>query len=123
VVPDRGLPDGTVSVRNEGFTGTCTGPVSSITGVARVVDRATNAKLAVTFDSVPATRFFPGEYWVIDLDQAGYTWAVVTDSARTSLFVLSRTPRLDPAVEAGIRTRLQAQRFDLARLAATTPCE
>jgi apolipoprotein D and lipocalin family protein len=116
-------PDGTVSVRNQGFTGTCTGPVNSITGVARVVDRTTNAKLAVTFDTVPATRFFPGEYWIVDLDAAGYRWAVVTDSQRDSLFVLSRTPRLDPAVDAGIRQRLTAAGFDLSRLTATTPCE
>jgi len=115
-------PDGSVSVRNQGFTGTCTGAVSSITGAARVVDRATNAKLAVTFDTVPATRFFPGEYWIVDLDAAGYQWAVVTDSQRNSLFVLSRTPRLDPAVDAGIRQRLTAAGFDLSRLAATTPC-
>jgi apolipoprotein D and lipocalin family protein len=118
-----GRPDGSVSVRNQGFEGTCTGPVSSITGVARVVDPATRAKLAVTFDSVPATQLFPGEYWVIDLDQTGYTWAVVSNSDRTALFVLSRTPRLDAAVDAGIRSRLGAQRFDLTRLAPTTPCE
>lgn len=116
-------PDGSVSVRNQGFEGSCTGPVSSITGVARVVDPATRAKLAVTFDSVPATAFFPGEYWIIDLDQAGYRWAVVSDSRRTALFVLSRTPRLDPAVDDGIRARLRAQRFDLARLVPTTPCD
>ena len=116
-------PDGTVSVRNQGFMGTCTGSVSSITGFARVVDRATNAKLAVTFDSVPATRVFPGEYWIVDLDTVGYRWAVVTDSRRVSLFVLSRTPRLDAAVEAGIRQRLAANRFDLSRLVPTTPCE
>ena len=117
------LPDGNVSVRNQGFMGTCTGPVDGITGVARVVDRTTNAKLAVTFDTVPATRFFPGEYWIVDLDSADYQWAVVADSQRSSLFVLSRAPRLDPAVEAGIRQRLTANGFDLGRLTPTTPCD
>jgi apolipoprotein D and lipocalin family protein len=116
-------PDGTISVRNQGFKDTCAGAVDSITGVARVVDRVSNAKLAVTFDTVPATRLFPGEYWIVDLDTAGYRWAVVTDSRRSSLFVLSRTPRLDPAIDAGIRQRLTANGFDLSRLTPTTPCE
>jgi apolipoprotein D and lipocalin family protein len=116
-------PDGTVSVLNKGFQGTCTGPVSSITGTATVTDAATNAKLAVRFDSVPITQVIPGEYWIIDLDATGYQWAVVADSARTSLFVLSRTPRLDAAVEAGIRQRLTTNGFDLAKLVPTVPCE
>jgi apolipoprotein D and lipocalin family protein len=116
-------PDGTVSVLNKGFQGTCTGPVSSITGAATVTDTTTNAKLAVRFDTVPITQVFPGEYWIIDLDTDGYRWAVVADSARTSLFVLSRTPRLDATVDAGIRQRLTANGFDLGRLVATVPCE
>ena len=37
ITADYGLnPDGTVSVHNRGFRGSCTGPVSEITGIATV---------------------------------------------------------------------------------------
>ena len=45
--------------------------VSTIEGVAEVVDPSTNAKLVVSFPNVP----IPGPYWIIDLD-AAYQYAV-----------------------------------------------
>ena len=68
---------------------------SSISGEAIVTDTVTNAKLEVFFEGSP----FPGDYWIIDLlggtaENEPYTFAVVSDPDRETLFILSRTPRL-----------------------------
>ena len=85
----------------------------SIEGVARVVDPITNAKLKVSF--FPP---FEGDYWIIDLDQ-DYQWAVVGESGRNVLWILSRTPTMDEAVYAEIVSRLPGTSYDPERLRKT----
>lgn len=109
------LPDGKVSVFNRGFEDSLDGPESSIKGTARVVDKATNSKLAVRFDQ-PFGALFEGRYWIVDLDAENYQWAVVSDPRRFTLFILSRTPQMDPGTLAPILERLAAQKFDLDKL-------
>jgi len=107
--------DGTIGVFN-----TCLAAdgsiVSTIEGVAEVVDASTNAKLLVRFPNVP----IPGPYWIIDLDPA-YQYAVVGDPYRSTLFILSRTPTLDEAMLDGILERLPSQGYDPQRLIYDTP--
>ena len=107
--------DGTIGVFN-----TCLAAdgsvVSTIDGSASVADPTTNAKLTVTFPSVP----FPADYWIIDLGQ-DYEYAVVSDSLRLTLFILSRTPTLDQPTLDGILSRLVDQGYDPARLFYDTP--
>lgn len=90
--------------------------VSTIEGVAEVVDPSTNAKLVVSFPNVP----IPGSYWIIDLD-AAYQYAVVGDPCRSTLFILSRTPTLDQATLEGILNRLPSQGYDPGRLIYDAP--
>ena len=63
-------------------------------GVARIVDKNTNAKLEVSFVSFLGWRPFWGDYWIIGLDE-NYKWAVVGTPSRKYGWVLSRTPQLD----------------------------
>jgi len=107
--------DGSVSVFNtclaaDGST------ISTIEGTATVADPVSNAKLMVRFPSVP----FPAPYWIIDLGQE-YEYAVVGDPTRSTLFILSRTPTLDPAALDGIVSRLPDQGYDPGRLVYDTP--
>ena len=111
--------DGTVKVVYRGFQDTLDGPEQTIEGVARVVDTDTNAKLEVEFPSVPVTRIFKGQYWIVDLDSKDYSYAVVSDSFRSTLFILSRTAQLDSDVYDGILERLQANGFDTSKLILT----
>jgi apolipoprotein D and lipocalin family protein len=78
-----------------------------------VVDKATNAKLEVSF-------FWPfwGDYWVIDLG-ADYEFAVVGHPGRDYLWILSRTPVLPAATYDAILARLTAKGYDLSRLQRT----
>lgn len=86
---------------------------TSAVGRARVVDRATNARLEVSF-----FRPFWGDYWIVDLaDDYGY--AVVGHPSRDYLWILSRTPTLPEETYARILTRLGAQGYDTSRLVRT----
>lgn len=108
-------PDGTIGVLN-----TCLAAdgsvVSTIEGSATIVDPTTNAKLTVNFPSVPV----PAPYWIIDLGQ-DYEYAVVSDPTRLTLFILSRTPTLEPLMLDGILSRLEAQGYDPEKLFYDAP--
>lgn len=90
---------------------------STIQGVARVVDSATNAKLSVSFGGL-----FEGAYWVIGLDE-DYQWAVVGEPSRSFLWILSRTPELDDATLQMILATLPDLGYDPQRLEYTTQAQ
>jgi apolipoprotein D and lipocalin family protein len=89
-------------------------------GVARQPDGPHSPKLEVRF--VPAIlSFVPmvwGDYWVIDLDPA-YQLAAVSEPKREYLWILSRTPTVDPAVYDALLGRLRAQGLDMNRMEPT----
>jgi len=109
--------DDTVSVTNRGFQCSLDGCASNIHGVATVVDKTTNAKLSVKFDPFPA-NLFPGDYWIVELEQ-DYKYAVVSNPARSSLWILSRTAQMDPAVYNAIIASLNTKGFDTTKLELT----
>lgn len=105
--------DGKIRVVNACRKGGLDGPIKSIEGKAWVVDRETNAKLKVQF-------FWPfrGAYWIIDLGK-DYDYAVVGHPNRKYLWILSRTPQMEPALYRVIVDRLAEQGYDPARLQKT----
>ncbi|MBN2432383.1 MAG: lipocalin family protein [Acidobacteria bacterium] len=108
--------DGKIEVINRCRKNTVDGKLKESRGKAWVVDKTSNARLKVQF-------FWPfrGDYWIIDLDEEKYTYAVVGHPSRQYLWVLARSPRLDAAVYAGILQRLEAQRYDTSRLKQYPP--
>jgi apolipoprotein D and lipocalin family protein len=117
----RQLPDGTVEVKNR--CRTADGRMDEALGQARPTGTLTGttlapARLEVSF--LPAwLRWLPvgwGRYWVIQLAEDG-RYAVISEPTREYLWILSRQPRLSPADEAAIRSRLAQQGFaDLSKL-------
>jgi apolipoprotein D and lipocalin family protein len=105
--------DGEIDVLNRCRQDRLDGEERIAKGRARVVDATTGAKLEVSF-----FRPFWGDYWVIDLG-ADYEFAVVGHPGRDYLWVLSRTPALEPAVYEGILTRLKANGYETDRLVTT----
>ncbi|SFD68262.1 lipocalin family protein [Massilia yuzhufengensis] len=96
------------------------GSTETANAVARQLGGATSPKLEVRF--APAIlSFLPivwGDYWVIDLDPE-YQLAAVSEPKREYLWILSRTPKVDPAVYDALLGRLRAQGLDLNRLVPT----
>jgi len=105
--------DGKIDVLNRCRKDALDGPEKSAHGRARVVDRATNAKLEVSF-----FRPFWGDYWIIDLAN-DYSYAVVGHPGRDYLWILARQPTMAEATYQAIVARLQAQGYETSRLVRT----
>lgn len=110
--------DGRIRVVNQCRTDTFDGELRTIEGVAWVSDEGgSNAKLRVQF-------FWPfsGAYWIIDLDPH-YRYAVVGHPNRDYLWILSRTPTLEPTLYSDLLRRIEAMGFDVSRLRITAQPE
>ncbi|MDF1555798.1 MAG: lipocalin family protein [Deferrisomatales bacterium] len=107
------LPGGKVRVLNECRRGSLSAEWDSAVGRAWTVDTATNAKLKVSF-------FWPfrGDYWVLDLG-AEYEYSVVGTPSREYLWILSRSPIMDPVLYQRILETVRRLGFDPQRLRKT----
>lgn len=89
-------------------------------GLSRQVGLATSPKLEVRF--APAwLSFLPfvwGDYWVIDLD-ASYQLVAVSEPERNYLWILARTPHVNPKDYQALLGRLSKMGFDLSKLELT----
>ncbi|MEN9774336.1 MAG: hypothetical protein RL322_1406 [Pseudomonadota bacterium] len=113
--------NGTVTVVNGGFD-----PVAcrwrSAEARARFINAPSTASLAVTF-------FWPfaGGYHVVDLDRHAYQWAMVAGPTHSYLWILARTPELDPSILSALIQRAQGLGFptnELIRVAhGPTTCK
>jgi apolipoprotein D and lipocalin family protein len=85
----------------------------SAVGTARVVDRATNSRLKVTF-------FWPfsGDYWILALGLE-YEYAVVGEPSRKYLWILSRSPQMEERLYQDLQKKIAAQGYDITRLVRT----
>ena len=114
----RQLQDGGVQVINR-----CrleNGELSEAIGKAQQVGLATSPKLKVRF-APDWLAFLPmvwGDYWVIDLDE-DYQLAAVSEPERDYLWVLSRSPHVEPPRYQELLERLSRKGFDVRRLEPT----
>lgn len=110
-------PDGRIDVTNR--CRTAGGSIDEAAGIARRVGDSTS-KLKVRF--APSwLSFLPmvwGNYWVIGLD-ADYRYAVVGDPGQEYLWILSRTPSLEPALYEKAVEAARSNGFDVSRLMKT----
>lgn len=109
------LPDATVRVTNR-----CTlasGEVDEAVGAARQVGDARSPKLQVRF-APQWLAFLPwvwGDYWVLDLDPE-YQLVAVGEPRREYLWILARTPTVNPRALEELVARLEKQGFDARKL-------
>ncbi len=96
------------------------GRLEQATGLARVENPQTNAKLKVSFapDWLNWIPFIWADYWVIDLAQ-DYSLVAVGGPSRDYLWILSRTPTIADADYEALVNRVTAQGFDTAKLVKT----
>jgi len=104
------MDDGSIQVINRGYDAQ-RGKWREARAVARFVGPVDVASLKVTF-------FWPffGAYHVIVLDREGYSYAMVTSSSRSYLWILARQKRLDPAVQNDLLTKAKAWGFKTEEL-------
>lgn len=96
------------------------GKIDQASGLARVENAQTNAKLKVSFapDWLNWVSFIWADYWIIDL-APDYSLAAVGDPSRDYLWILSRTPTIGDAEYEALVNRVTAQGFDTAKLVKT----
>jgi len=95
--------DGSVRVLNRGYS-TDKGEWKEVEGRAQLVGAAEVAHLKVSFFGP-----FYGAYVIYELDHTGYQYSFVTSYKRDFLWLLSRTPQIDPA----LRSRFTLQAAEL----------
>ncbi len=106
--------DGRIDVLNECRNQSLDGELRRAEGVAWIADPGeSNAKLLVQF-------FWPfrGDYWIIELDD-DYRYAVIGHPSREYLWILARTPSLEPALYARLLERIEAHGYALEPLERT----
>lgn len=103
--------DGGVTVLNECIKN---GKAKTAKGKAKVVDKATGAKLKVSFFGP-----FYGDYWIINLGE-NYDYAVVGTPNRRFLWVLSRTPQMDEKLYSQLVAFAESKGFNVKNLIKTS---
>ncbi|MES2733885.1 MAG: lipocalin family protein [Bacteroidota bacterium] len=106
--------DGSVEVLNTSHKGSLTGELKTARGKATVADATTNAKLEVTF-AWP----FKGDYWILDVDD-NYQHALVGVPSRDSLWILSRTAKINLETLQLLTAKAQELGFDTSRFIYTS---
>lgn len=112
------LQDGAIAVINE-----CVRPdgsVAVVQGEARMTDPENAAKLEISF-APEWLRFLPfvwSDYWVLYVD-ADYESALVGTPDRRHLWLLSRTPALEPARLQRLLEHARLKGYDPSRLMGT----
>jgi apolipoprotein D and lipocalin family protein len=95
--------DGYIEVFNQSIKNK---KMNSIKGKAFVVENSGNSRLKVQF-------FWPfkGNYWIIDL-APDYSWAIVSDPKRKTLWILSRSPVMEDSVYTSLIAKLVNRGFN-----------
>lgn len=96
-----------VEVLNSGYKN---GKLQEAHGIARVVKGSAGAKLKVSF-----FRPFYGKYWIVDLAK-DYSWVVVSNPNRSTLWIMCRTKTMDVALYQSILEKLETSGFDISKL-------
>lgn len=92
------------------------GKMTGIEGVATVTDTINNARLSIMFNKFWFKLFnIKGEYVIIKLSE-GYDSVLVGSTDRKSLWVLSRTPSIDPEVLADYKKVAKGMGFNIQKL-------
>jgi len=101
---------GYMKIVNSCRKGSPEGKLKIANGKAWAVKGSNNAKLKVQF-AWP----FKGDYWIIGLEK-NYRAAIVSDSKRKYLWILSRTPKMENDAFQKVLEVVRAKGFDLTKI-------
>lgn len=107
------LPDGQLSVQTASHNAKAGMRRSQVNGIVQPAD-SSGAKLILRF-----YKLIRGDLWVIGLDP-DYRWALMGTPTRKRLWLIARSPRLDPSDYEQAMAIAAAQGYDTARV---KPCQ
>lgn len=109
--------NGDIKVVNQCRIDSPTGELKRSEGVAWVVDPDSNSKLKVQFFLTwIKLSLFAGDYWIIELDQDNYSYAMVGTENREYLWILSRERGISESLYNDLLQRAQDHGFDPSKL-------
>jgi apolipoprotein D and lipocalin family protein len=103
--------DGKIDVLNQGYVKTLDGKLKQTKGVAKVPNPEEPGKLKVYF-----FLFFGADYFILELDQDNYQYALVGSSTSNFLWILSRTPQMDPEIYAMLENKARRLGYPVEKL-------
>jgi apolipoprotein D and lipocalin family protein len=107
------IDDGSIRVLNACRQDSVDGKLKTATGKAKIADRATSAKLKVSFFGP-----FYGDYWVLD-HADDYSWSIVGEPSGRYLWILNREARINPDRFAELEQRVRSMGYDWSLIRMT----
>lgn len=104
-------PDGRIRVENSGYRRSFLGKRKTEIGKMKVPDPNSPGKLKVSF-----FWCFYFDYYILDLDTVDYNYALVGSSSRRLLWLLSRTPQMEPATQQMLLQQARDRGYDTSKL-------
>ena len=105
-------PDGTIRVENRGCKRNSPYDIcKTANGHAKIPDPAQPGKLKVSF-----FLNFYSDYYILELDEENYNYALVGSSTDKYLWILSRTPQLPEEIKKKLVTAVERRGYDTNRL-------
>lgn len=105
------LPNGKISVLNQGYKNGLDGKLKKAKGKARVPDPSNTGHLQVAF-----FLCFYADYYILELDTVNYSYALIGSSSPNYLWILSRTPVMDNFTYVFLTEKAKNLGYDLSRL-------
>ena len=103
--------DGKIQVQNTGLKNNLDGKLEKAVGKAKIPDPAEPGKLKVSF-----FLFFYADYFIFELDEENYQYALIGSSSDNYLWILSRTPQMSSDVYNLLLEKAAKRGYDTSRL-------
>ena len=103
--------NGKINVINQGYLFEPGGKLKTAKGKAKIPDRNEIGKLKVSF-----FLFFYADYYILELDTENYQWAMIGSSSDRYLWILNRTPQIDPEIYRMLVERAKKRGYDTGKL-------
>ncbi len=103
--------NGMIEVINSGYINSLSGKFSKAVGKAKIPNPKEPGKLKVSF-----FLWFYSDYFILELDEVNYSYALIGSSSDNYLWILSRTPQLPKATLDRILEKASTRGYDVSKL-------
>lgn len=103
--------DGRIDVLNQGYKGSLDGKLSQARAKAKIPDSAQPGKVKVYFFPL-----FGADYFILDLDQENYQYAMVGSSSMNYLWILSRSPQMEDSLYKELVSKAESLGYDISKI-------